>query len=395
MAKVLLVVPPLTGHINPLLSVAEELKQRQHVVAWAGHSEALRHHVDESDVHFPLPETESTFVDESWHKVRGLESVKFFYEEYCFPMAEVCFQPLEMVVRTFQPVLMIVDHQMLAGAFVARKLGVPWISSISTSASVLKLWEVLDQWLEAHLKKLQHKYGLEKNTDKVERPDFSDEACVIYSSKELVGLEQKYVDAPYFFVGPLINHKRKPIDFPWDQLISEQKKVLVSLGTVSRDRSRRFYNVIAQALRDTKIQVILGAPDGYVDDVPDNFVVMSRVPQLALLPHMDLVVSHAGHNTVCETLAQGIPMVVSPIRDDQSVIARQVINAGAGLGIRFGKVSVNSARETILNVLDESSFKEAAEKIQASFNNLGGSLEVVNVVENILANHHEVSYASA
>ena len=36
MSRVLITVPPLTGHVNPTVSLGAELSARGHEVAWAG-----------------------------------------------------------------------------------------------------------------------------------------------------------------------------------------------------------------------------------------------------------------------------------------------------------------------------------------------------------------------
>jgi len=79
----------------------------------------------------------------------------------------------------------------------------------------------------------------------------------------------------------------------------------------------------------TKQAVLIGPPAG---EAPPHILFAEHVPQLALLPHMSAVVCHGGHNTVCEAFAHGVPLVVTPIRDDQPIIARQVADAGAGYG---------------------------------------------------------------
>ncbi|RSS84578.1 glycosyltransferase, partial [Streptomyces sp. WAC05292] len=42
MSAFLFVVPPLVGHVNPLVGVASELAARGHRVAWAGDPELVR-----------------------------------------------------------------------------------------------------------------------------------------------------------------------------------------------------------------------------------------------------------------------------------------------------------------------------------------------------------------
>jgi UDP:flavonoid glycosyltransferase YjiC (YdhE family) len=109
------------------------------------------------------------------------------------------------------------------------------------------------------------------------------------------------------------------------------------------------------------------------------------VPQLALLKggHFHAVVSHGGHNTVCESLAHGVPLVVTPIRDDQPVIAEQVVRAGAGLRLKFGRLSPAALRDAIGRVLEEAPFAEAAARVQASFAAAGGAPKAASLLEEL------------
>lgn len=390
MARCLFVVPPLTGHINPLLSVARELQQRGHEVAWAGYEDTLSQHLEASAIRFILPILDDAGVAEKTQTVRGLDSIRFFYEAFCFPLAELALQPLEQVVDEYRPDIMVCDHQMLAGALVARKLNLPWISSVTTSASILQPHVVLQQWLDAKFEAIQQRVGLEPA---VSRPDFSPYSCMVFSSEVLLGSEFELIPAPYHFVGPSINPVRKAIAFPWDALDPDKTKILISLGTVSRDRSSAFYQVMKEALADMPVQVIMVAPPEQAENAPNNFIVCERVPQLELLPEIDLVVSHAGHNTVCETLSQGKPMMLAPIRDDQPIVARQVVNAGAGLSVRFGKLTAATARKTVERLLTEARFREGAEAVQASFGPLNGATLAAEQIQSVLSDNVNQTHA--
>ena len=141
MARILITVPPLTGHVNPALSVAAELERNGHEVRWAVHAVLTGALLPASASILDLP-IETAFMaglQEKSQKVRGLASVQFLYEDFCVPLARRSLAPLEQVVRTFQPDLILCDHQMLAGALVARRLQIPWLSLVTTSASILKL----------------------------------------------------------------------------------------------------------------------------------------------------------------------------------------------------------------------------------------------------------------
>ena len=97
------------------------------------------------------------------------------------------------------------------------------------------------------------------------------------------------------------------------------------------------------------------------------------MPQLQLLPHVQAVVSHAGHNTVCESLANGVPLVVAPIRDNQPIVANQVVAAGAGVRVRYGRLSPKSLAAAVERVLSDAAVREAAKRVQASFASAGGA----------------------
>jgi UDP:flavonoid glycosyltransferase YjiC (YdhE family) len=97
------------------------------------------------------------------------------------------------------------------------------------------------------------------------------------------------------------------------------------------------------------------------------------------------VVSHAGHNTVCEALAHGLPLVVAPIRDDQPIIAGQVEAAGAGVRVRFGRVTAAGLRVAIDRVLSDPDLRAAAARLQASFAAAGGAPAAAAHLEQLAA----------
>ena len=255
-----------------------------------------------------------------------------------------------------------VDHQLPGGALVARKLGLPWATLVTTSASILKMSPLLDAWVEGQYQTLQARYLPPELT--VARPDFSPHRVIVFSTESLLGTQHARIDAPYTFVGPAKGDGRRPVAFPWGWLKPDTRKLLVSLGTVSRDRDTRFFEVMMAALAELPtVQAVLVAPESLAALAPPNVLVRDYVPQLELLDQVDGVICHAGHNTVCEALSRGLPMIVAPIRDDQPVIARQVIDAGAGLFMRHGKVTPAMAKSLIGQLLATPSLAANAQRL--------------------------------
>lgn len=343
-----------------------------HHVAWAVHARALAGRLPPRQVVYPLDAEAEATPDIAAPAVRGLESVRLFFEDYTLPMAQRALQPLDASARDFRPDVMVVDHQMPAGALVARRLGIPWVSLMSTSASIQRMSPTLDAWVAEQYQHLQA--GYLAPAQQVERPDFSPYAALVFSIEALLGDAHARVPAPYHFVGPALGGARPTTEFPWSWLRDDCRRLLISLGTVSRDRDTRFFEVMMAALTDLPgVQAVMVAPLRLAAQAPPNVLVREYLPQLDLLARVHGVVCHAGHNTVCETLMHDLPLVVAPIRDDQPVIARQVIDAGAALFMRYGKVSVAVARDTLQRLLDTPVLAQRAAHLGAQLRQASGA----------------------
>ena len=389
MARVLFTSLPLTGHLNPTLALAQTLDEQGHEVACAVHEKTLRDRLPSGARIYPIDTDYQPPV--LGEKVRGLESVRLFFEDYLLPLTEHALAPLEAAVRDFRPDVMAVDHQMLAGALVARKLDLPWVSLVSTTASIVRLAPLLDAWVVEQYAAIQQRYLAPENI--VERPDFSPHSVLVFSIEALLGSAHERIPAPYAFVGPaVVGGARPDVAFPWEWLNDGRRAILITLGTVSRDRDHRFFDVMLEALREMPdLQAVMVAPEELGKNAPDNVLVRPYVPQLDLLKRVAGVVCHAGHNTVCEALSRGLPLVVAPIRDDQPVIARQVIDAGAGLFVRHGKVSPATARTTIERMLSDPALAENAARLARELNSAPGVAGAAAIILKLAARENPCS----
>jgi UDP:flavonoid glycosyltransferase YjiC (YdhE family) len=385
MARFLFVVPPLTGHVNPTVSVGHHLEKNGHQVAWVGYPRKVRPLLKEGAQLIGLDDRvyeqmEAGFADEA-KKVRGLESLVFLWKKFLIPLARAMKSGVENAIDLFGPDVLIVDQQALAGAIVARRRRLRWATLATSAAGVLadplgglpKVWNfVLEQ-----MALLQR----EAKLDPVERPDNSEELVLVFSTRELVG--GGTFPEHFRFVGPSISKRPQETPFPWGKL-QDTQRVLVSLGTVNVERGARFYKTVVDALTDQPLQCILVAPKILSKQAPDNFIIQDYVPQLKLLKKVDAVVCHAGQNTVSETLANGLPLIMTPIKDDQPIIATQVVNAGAGIRLKFGRLRSSDLRDAVLKILSDSSFRYSAEKIRESFRRAGGAERAARLLEVLL-----------
>ncbi|WP_114423430.1 glycosyltransferase [Nocardioides houyundeii] len=377
MTRFLFVVPPFTGHVNPTIPVATALMTRGHDVAWTGLPGLVDPLLPAGSTFFPATSTDvAEYVAGAGERrpdLRGAAAFKFLQEEVLLPLAEAMIDGVDAAVDAFGADVLVVDQQALAGAVVARRRGLPWATSATTSAELvdpLSALPLVAEQMHARRVELQLAHGVPEEVATAGDLRVSEHLVLAYTTQTLVG--PPTISTPVCFVGPATLGRPEADDFPWELLVPELPTVLVSLGTLNADAGGRFWRVAAEACRDQPWQAVFVAPAELVPDPPPNVLVRTRVPQLSLLRRVDAVVSHAGHNTVCESLAAGLPLVLAPIRDDQPVVAEQVVTAGAGVRVRFARVRPDELRSAIQLVLTDPDLGAAAGRIAASFAAAGG-----------------------
>jgi UDP:flavonoid glycosyltransferase YjiC (YdhE family) len=77
--------------------------------------------------------------------------------------------------------------------------------------------------------------------------------------------------------------------------------------------------------------------------------------------------------------------VVAPIRDDQPVVADQVVRAGAAVRVRFARVKADELAAAIGDALDDPRLRASAERIASGFASAGGPVAAVDALERLLA----------
>ncbi|MGH3786762.1 MAG: glycosyltransferase [Pseudonocardiaceae bacterium] len=388
MSRFLFVVPPLAGHTLPTVAVGRELADRGHQVAWAGHAETVGPLLPPGTTLIPVA---ADFGRQTlaqirchWRGLRGVAAFRGLWTDFLIPLAASMVPGVAAAVDEFSPDVVITDQQALAGALVARQRGLPWATSATTSSELTDQYATMPKlgaWARQCLTDFQHDLGVSDPVDL----RFSDHLVLAFTTGALVGSVGDF-PGHYVFVGASIGTRAGAPEFPWDWLHPDRHHVLVSLGTVNREIGLRFFATTVQAVTPLadRLQAILVAPPDLVDSPPGHVLVRESVPQLDLLPHLHAVVSHAGHNTVCESLAHGVPLVVAPIRDDQPVIAGQVVDAGAGVRVHFGRVGATELRKAIMTVLGDPSYRAAARRVQKSFTNAGGATAAADHLEKLL-----------
>jgi MGT family glycosyltransferase len=298
------------------------------------------------------------------------------------PLAHTMLPGVTDAVAQFAPHMVVADQQAIAGAVAARQAGAVWVTSASTPGELLRppgMREV-EAWVRDQMTAFQLACGVSDPADL----RFSDRLVLVFTTAALIG-DTRGFGARYVFTGPaLARRPDRESSFPWEWLDPARRHLLVTLGTLSGPAGPRFFRTVIDAVADLggELQAVLAAPPG--EPAPPHILFAGHVPQLALLPHLAAVVCHGGQNTVCEALAHGLPLVVTPMRHDQPIIARQVADAGAGIALRIDQLRATDLRRAVRAVLDDPSYRAAAGVVRDSFAAAGGASTAADHLEKLV-----------
>jgi len=116
-------------------------------------------------------------------------------------------------------------------------------------------------------------------------------------------------------------------DAPWSQA-ADVYLSLGSLGSADVALMQRLIDTLAAG--PYRVIVSMG-PQHAALRLGENMVGAEFLPQTSVLPHVDVVITHGGNNTVTECLHFGKPMVVLPLFWDQYDNAQRVDETGFGV----------------------------------------------------------------
>lgn len=385
MARFAFIVPPLHGHVNPTLSLGAELLTRGHEVGWITLDPSLGNRLPAGGqlLLAEYDQDSEAYLDQITKKnVSGIESIKFLYEEVLIPLNRFMYEGINTLLDRFKPDVVINDHQLFAGAIAAYNRHMPYATSVTAPAAIKMVEDLpgVHDWEVKQIVGLQQELGVPGNDAIV----LSEKLTLVYTSKDFFG----YMDTPdhYKFIGPVFNNRHTPPPFNWEKLsqMGTDPRILVSIGTTfDHAYKKEFFSKVIDAFANEAVTVIVVSDEDLFGRWPSNFIVQSRVPQLDLLPHLDGVVCHGGHNTVCETLSHGLPLVVIPIAYDQSHVAGQVTQAESGVRLNFKRFKAPHLREAVWEILKNPVYKQAAQRIQDSFERSGGAATAADLLEDL------------
>ena len=193
--------------------------------------------------------------------------------------------------------------------------------------------------------------------------------------------------ARLFYTGPFVQPRQRPaIDFPWDQL-DGRPLIYASLGTFQNGFDAIF-RTIAKACAGLDAQLLISLGGGLYPEqlgkLAGSPLVVRFAPQLEILKRAALVITHAGINTVLESLSEGVPLVAVPLGNDQPGVAARLKARGAGVVVSRHRLKPARLRRAVQLVLEDGQYRDAARKLQRAIREMDGLGRAADLIVQVL-----------
>jgi UDP:flavonoid glycosyltransferase YjiC (YdhE family) len=111
------------------------------------------------------------------------------------------------------------------------------------------------------------------------------------------------------------------------------------------------------------------------------------LPQVSILPHADLVITHGGNNTVTESLRFGKPMILLPLFWDQYDNAQRIHETGHGIRLDTYAHAPEELTGAIRRLLADQALKTRLEKLATRLAATPGTVTAADLIERAARDH--------
>lgn len=163
--------------------------------------------------------------------------------------------------------------------------------------------------------------------------------------------------------------------------------VLVSLGSAYNRRSA-LYRTILSGVAGRGWHVVLSIGDvdpAELGPLPAGVEVHRRVPQLGVLRHATVFVTHAGMGGTMEGLAAGVPLVALPQMAEQRANADRIVELGLGRALDPVSVTPDQLWAAVQETAADPAVRERLTWMAGEIAAAGGAAAAADEIERALA----------
>ncbi|MEV5986237.1 macrolide family glycosyltransferase [Streptomyces sp. NPDC052051] len=380
---------PAVGHVNPTIGVVEELVKRGHRVTCT------------ATEHF------APIVKAAGAEPVGYDSV--FGDFYRAPLTAEenagdgirCLnEALALVEQTApfyernRPDVIVHDFMAWGARFFAARNGIPLIRTYPVFGAnehfsireKFPVAELNDPRIIEAVRKLAGvlpQFGLP--ADPMGFLSHIEKRALVFLPREFQYAGETF-DERFVFTGPCI--AARPYQGTWRPASADRPVLLISLGTSARGWPE-FFRMAIEAFGDSEWDVLITVGDhtdpADLGPLPANVDVRRYAPQLDVLGHARLFITHGGMNSAMESLYNGVPMVVVPQSNDQRATALRVAELGLGHHLAKEDVTVRSLREAAARTTGDASMTDRVRALRERMRSVDGPVVAADAVETYLA----------
>jgi len=153
---------------------------------------------------------------------------------------------------------------------------------------------------------------------------------------------------------------------------------LGSLGSADVGLMQRLVDVMGRTRRRV---IVSRGPLGDEIRLADNMTGADFLPQPAILPLVDLVITHGGNNTVTEAFHNGKPMIVLPLFWDQVDNAQRIDETGFGVRLATYDFDDSELTDAVDRLLADAALTDRLAAISSRLQANPGTVRAADLIE--------------
>jgi MGT family glycosyltransferase len=412
------------GPTNNCIGIGNELRQRGHRVvfaaeaSWAGRLEALGFVEDLVDL-APPPESGdgdqdagqfwTDFIRETAPEFRKptIEQLSTFVQptwQALIDGAQYCEPQLREIVERQQPDVVIEDNVNCFPALVTSDA--PFVRIMSCNPLEVRgpdvppvfsgyptddrtgweefraeydrthrpMWEAYDEWVQS--------CGAPPLADL----DFihTSEHLNLYLYPEAVDYtDQRPLDDSWHRLDSSVRSTDEPFEVPESLRDGSGSLIYLSLGSLGSADVELMQRLVEVLSRSPHRFIVSKGPQHDQYELADNMWGAQQVPQISVMPEVDLVITHGGNNTTTESFHFGKPMIVLPLFWDQYDNAQRVHETGAGIRLDTYGFSDEQLLGAIEQLLADAPLRDRMARIGRDVRERSGTRRAADLLERV------------
>ena len=175
------------------------------------------------------------------------------------------------------------------------------------------------------------------------------------------------------------------------------KFIYVSLGTLSEGSPRREARFVRTLIKYCKKhkdhQIVFSAGNGFnissLKSVPESLHIFNNLPQLDILKHCDLMITHGGMNSLTECILNEVPVIVYPMMVkanwDQNGNSARAVYHKIGVRGKISSMTPKSLRKNVEEICNRYEFyKENIKSMKSKLDLKNGAERAAAIIESFL-----------